>query len=96
METRIVFRVYYFKDQEQWDYGLFDTKDFVTIEEAMEFGKRNERDWGFQVQKWKQTWQHPPLGKVWRNQAYGWTREDEIDMELVYDGNRDYKIELKG
>ena len=92
VETRIVFRVVYFKDQESWEKGWYSRMDFANVKEAMEFGKKNERDWGFQVSKIRQTYQHPPLGKVWKNQAYGWEREEEIDIGLVYDGNLEYQI----
>ena len=92
-KERIIYRVTYFRDQEHWDDGNCDYKEFFILNEAMEWGKANDNNFGFQIDKVKQTFQEPPAGKKWRKKDYGWEQEEEETIR-VYDGNSDYEIDM--
>lgn len=90
-KERTIYRLTYFRDQPRWDNGDCDYKEFNDVHKAMVWGKANDNDFGFHIDKVEQTFQEPPLGKQWRKEEYGWDNGEE-EKTLVYDGNSNYEL----
>ena len=93
--TRIRYVLTYCKTQEDWNNGDFSRENFPSVEKAMEWGKQNAMEFGFQVEKTEEFYKHPPAGMQWRKEEYAWEETDQ-ERTIVYDGNKEYEMTNDG
>ena len=97
MKTRIVFKVTWTKNQDDWDKGYWDIDTFLDFESAFKFGQEKEKLTGFTffIEVEKQFWKNAPIGQTWREERFGWEYEESEDLGQVWDSSEINQENLK-